>query len=81
MRNEVLATVLCWALAGTGCRQRARVELPSMTIPASCASEITLVGCDARTNPPTCKSARVKYRKGCEEIVVGRKEKRNRKDR
>jgi len=75
MRSEVLVGVLCAAaMAGMGCARRsARAELPSMTIPVSCASEIMLMGCDARTNPPKCKSARVKYRRGCEEIVVGRK--------
>jgi len=71
--GQVLIVVLCAALMGAGCRRRARVELPSMTIPVSCASEITLMGCDARTNPPTCKGVRVKYHRGCEEIVVGRK--------
>jgi hypothetical protein len=61
-------------VAGAACsRRNARVELPSLVIPVSCASEITLVHCDARVRPPKCKSARVTYRGGCEEIVVGRK--------
>jgi len=56
---------------------RARVELPNvpslnLAIPVECASEITLLECDARVSPPKCKKARVKYRKGCERIVVGK---------
>ena len=63
--------VVCAVLVATGCvRKGARVSLPSLAIPLSCASEITLVECDARVNPPRCKSARVKYRSGCEKIVV-----------
>ena len=59
------------AIAVTGCvRRTVGAALPSLVIPVSCASEITLVGCDARVSPPRCKSARVKYRSGCEEIVV-----------
>ena len=62
------------ALAGAGCARRsARASLPSMRIPVKCASEITLVQCDARVHPPKCQSARVTYKSGCEEIVVGRK--------
>ena len=64
-----LAAVL--ALAGAGCERRAaRVVLPNLVIPVACASEITLLHCDARVNPPKCKSARVTYRSGCERIVV-----------
>jgi hypothetical protein len=59
------------AIVLTGCvRRSAGPSLPSLVIPVSCASEITLVGCDARVSPPRCKSARVRYRSGCEEIVV-----------
>ena len=66
-----LVLVFISALALTGCVQRSvRGTLPSLVIPVSCASEITLMGCDARVNPPRCKSARVRYRSGCEEIVV-----------
>jgi hypothetical protein len=53
-------------------RRAGRVSLPNLAVPVSCASEITLIGCDARVSPPKCKSARVKYRRGCEEIVVGK---------
>ena len=61
------------ALALTGCERRVvRDALPNLVIPIECASEITLLRCDARVNPPKCRSARVKYRGGCEEIVVGR---------
>lgn len=60
-------------LTGVGCERRAaRVVLPNLVIPVACASEITLVHCDARVSPPRCKSARVRYRNGCEQIVVGR---------
>jgi hypothetical protein len=68
--------------AGTACARRgAHAFLPNLEIPVSCASEITLVECDARVNPPKCKSVRVKYRRGCEEIVVGREQSVNRGDR
>jgi hypothetical protein len=61
------------AVMGTGCaRKVAQASLPSMVIPVSCASEIRLMECDARVSPPKCKRARVKYRSGCEEIVVGK---------
>jgi hypothetical protein len=66
----VLAAFL---LTGMGCERRAaRVALPNLVIPVECASNITLLHCDARVSPPRCKSARVTYRGGCERIVVGR---------
>ena len=65
--------LLCAMLpAGTGCARR-HASLPDMSIPVRCASEITLLQCDTGVQPPKCKSARVSYRRGCEEIVVGRK--------
>lgn len=58
-------------LVATSCARRvAHGSLPDMAIPVSCASEITLLECDARVEPPKCRSARVKYHRGCEEIVV-----------
>jgi len=73
-RKRLLFVVLVTVLMGARCGRRStRVELPSLEIPVSCASEIRLLECDARVNPPKCKKARVKYRRGCEEIVVGRK--------
>jgi hypothetical protein len=69
-RNFILflAAVL---LTGMGCERRAaRGSLPNLAIPVGCASEITLLHCDARRNPPICKSARLKYRRGCEQIEV-----------
>jgi len=63
--------VAAFLLSGIGCERRAvRVALPNMVIPVGCASEITLLQCDARVTPPKCRSARVKYRNGCEQIVV-----------
>jgi len=63
--------LLSSAMVLLGCvRRTAGVSLPSLVIPVSCASEITLLGCDARVSPPKCRSARVRYRSGCEEIVV-----------
>jgi len=63
--------LLLAAIVGTGCARRSAMPpLPSLVIPVSCASEITLMGCDARVSPPKCRSARVRYRSGCEEIVV-----------
>jgi hypothetical protein len=57
-----------------GCARRAeRIELPNLKIPVDCASEITLLECDARVSPPKCKRARVKYRRGCEQIAVGKR--------
>jgi hypothetical protein len=68
-RGVFMACVLL--LAGAGCARRAeRAALPNLIVPVSCASEITLIGCDAKASPPKCKSARVKYRRGCEEIAV-----------
>jgi hypothetical protein len=58
-------------LTGMDCERRAaHVSLPNLLIPVACASEITLLHCDAKVDPPKCKSARVKYRSGCERIVV-----------
>lgn len=58
----------------TGCARRAaHGALPNLSIPVGCASEITLLRCDARVNPPRCESARVRYRGGCERILVGRR--------
>lgn len=69
MKRFVL--VFLSAIVLTGCvRRSAGPWLPSLVIPVSCASEITLEQCDARVSPPRCKSARVRYRSGCEEIVV-----------
>jgi hypothetical protein len=73
-RGFVFLLVGAVALAGMGCARRSgRISFPNLVIPVRCASEITLVQCDARVSPPKCKSARVTYRRGCEEIVVGRK--------
>jgi hypothetical protein len=58
------------AMSTVGCARRAVRVLPNLEIPVRCASAITLVGCDARVTPPKCKSARVTYARGCEEIVV-----------
>ena len=67
----VLALVGIALVSATGCARRAgRASLPSMAIPVSCASEITMMECDARVNPPKCKSVRVTYRRGCERILV-----------
>jgi hypothetical protein len=68
----IVSALLYAALISAGCARR-RMELPSLAIPVSCASEIMLIECDARVNPPRCKNARVTYRRGCEEIVVGKK--------
>ena len=71
MKSCGVVVLLFSALAMAGCvRRSVGATLPSLVIPVSCASEITLVGCDARVSPPRCKSARVRYRSGCEEIVV-----------
>jgi hypothetical protein len=54
-----------------GCVRRVeRASLPDLVVPVSCALEIRLIGCDARVSPPKCKGAWVRYRRGCEEIVV-----------
>jgi hypothetical protein len=54
-----------------GCARRAgRVVLPDVLVPVKCASEIRLLQCDARVSPPKCRSARVVYRRGCEEILA-----------
>ena len=72
VRNFVLGIAVL-LLAGAGCERRAaQAALPNLVIPVACASEITLVHCDARRSPPKCKSARVTYRGGCEQIAVGR---------
>jgi hypothetical protein len=68
--------VMIWAaamlLAGVGCARRAtQVSLPDLAIPVACASEIMLLQCELRVNPPSCKAARVKYHSGCERIVAG----------
>jgi hypothetical protein len=72
MKNHTFILLMAAVLlAVTGCERRAaRGSLPNLVIPAACASEITLMHCDARVNPPKCTSARVTYRKGCERIVV-----------
>lgn len=62
--------LLVAVLIGAGCAGR-RVVLPNLVVPVRCASEIVLVECDARVSPPRCKSARVTYRRGCEEIAAG----------
>jgi hypothetical protein len=70
--REFVVVLAALALAGPGCERRVvRNALPNLVIPIECASEITLVRCDARVSPPKCKSARVKYRGGCEQIAVG----------
>lgn len=73
MRNHKVLLLGILLLLGGGCMRRAeRASLPNLLVPVGCASEIMLMGCDARVSPPKCKTARVRYRKGCEEIVVGR---------
>ena len=71
LRAGTMASFAGILLISAGCARRAApVSLPDMAIPLSCASEIVLLECDARVEPPKCRSARVKYRRGCEEIVV-----------
>ena len=63
--------VLMAFMGCAGCARRAvQGGLPNLVIPVECASEITLVGCDARSSPPKCAGAHVSYRDGCERIVV-----------
>jgi len=63
--------VVALMFAGAGCVRRAeRSALPSVVVPVSCASEILLIDCDAQVSPPKCRSARVTYRKDCEEILA-----------
>lgn len=62
------------AVGMMGCGRRAGAGLPNLVVPVSCASEITLVGCDARVSPPKCRGARIRYRSGCEQVVVGKAE-------
>ena len=71
MDGRKFILVLVALMACAGCERRAvRSGLPNIVIPVGCASEITLVGCDARVSPPKCAGARVSYRNGCEQIVV-----------
>jgi len=71
MGGRKLIFVLAVLVSGLGCGRRVvRASLPNLAIPMDCASEITLLHCDARVDPPKCASARVKYRKGCERILV-----------
>jgi hypothetical protein len=71
--NYILVWAVVMPLAGVGCARRAaQVSLPDVAIPVACASEIMLLQCDARVNPPKCKGARVKYHSGCERIVAGK---------
>ena len=73
MNTVGIVLVMAGAALLSGCARRsARAKFPDLRVPVSCASEIVLVGCDMRTGTPKCQEARVKYRKGCEEIVVGR---------
>jgi hypothetical protein len=71
MGRHKFVFLLVVLVCGLGCgRRTVRASLPNLAIPLDCASEITLVHCDARVDPPKCASARVKYRKGCERILV-----------
>ena len=71
-RWDAFAVAMALAMC-MGCARRAvHGALPNLAIPVGCASEITLLRCDARVSPPRCESARVKYHGGCERIVVGR---------
>lgn len=75
MTVNLFSIVLGAALVMTlGCARRgAHPFFPDMKIPVGCVSEIRMVECDARVQPPKCRSARVTYRSGCEEIVAGRR--------
>jgi hypothetical protein len=71
MRRLGFFVVAIALLMCMGCARRAvHGALPNLSIPVGCASEITLLRCDARVSPPRCESARVKYRGGCERILV-----------
>jgi len=71
MNMTGIIVVMAGAALLSGCAgKRARAEFPDLRVPVSCASEILLVRCDARGGTPKCQGARVKYRRGCEEIVV-----------
>jgi hypothetical protein len=70
-RNLTFVVAAVLLLTSAGCwRRPVRAAFPDLVIPVSCASQITLLQCDARVNPPKCKTARVKYHSGCEQIVV-----------
>jgi hypothetical protein len=58
----------------TGCASRSRPKpfLPSMSIPPECTTSIRLVGCDLSFSPPRCRTVAVSFRKGCEQVVVGK---------
>lgn len=70
MKNVGVVLVLSISMAAAGCAHKRMISLPNMIVPVGCASEILLVECDSHVDPPRCKRARVKYRQGCEEIVV-----------
>ena len=70
MRNVGVVLVLSISMTAAGCAHKKKISLPNMIVPVGCASEILLVECDSHVDPPRCKRARVKYRQGCEEIVV-----------
>jgi len=69
--HKLFFTLILAGAIGPGCERRMmRASLPDLVIPVACASEITLMHCDARINPPKCAGARVRYRNGCEQIVA-----------
>jgi hypothetical protein len=70
MKTCRVVCVFLMLVVATGCSRRSHASLPNMAVPVGCASEILLIECDTNADPPKCKGARVKYRKGCEEIVA-----------
>ncbi|MCU1301946.1 MAG: hypothetical protein JWQ87_2230 [Candidatus Sulfotelmatobacter sp.] len=77
MKRKILLCLptLCLLLT-SGCAPLHRsVEAPrgsvDMVVARDCLlSDVRLIGCNTRQSPPSCKSAKFKYRNGCEALVI-----------
>lgn len=64
------AALFAAILISTSCIQPHNTKAVDLAIPPACVTTILMVSCDLDYDPPKCKTAKVKYKRGCETVMV-----------
>lgn len=72
MLGRIWVGVLLVTLTGCAARFRPKAFLLNMNIPVEFRTSSRLVQGGLSFNPPHCRNAALPYRKGCEQMVVGK---------
>lgn len=68
--KSTLLLILCLSLS-LGCARHAPAKGVDYIVSKDCLlSDVHLEGCNTSQSPPVCKTAKIKYRKGCEALVI-----------